>query len=260
MNRLEEVEIGEDLAGAWFECNLLLTSFMEAISFVTPELEQFMVRAVAAELPGQSDSELRQRCLDFIREEAMHSKMHGKLNTSLLNHLGRVPPGLAAIGAAMTYARKHFASSRCLGLSAATEHLTAAVSGAYLLRENEIHIQSPFVKTLFNRHAHEEISHRAVVFDLWRVRWTTARMQRALSLLSVVVSLLFYLALAVPWVLYRKTGNSKLKTLGAICRCVDAGRLGEWVIRLPTMCFPFIRSDYHPDHSISTRVGLSTDT
>lgn len=263
MNMLEVVDkedMGESLAGAWFESNLLMTSLMEAISFVTPELEQFMVRAVAAELPGQSDAELRQRSLEFIREEAMHSKMHGKLNLSLLKHLGSVPPGLAAIRAAMAYARTHFGPSRCLGLSAATEHLTAAVSGAYLLRESEIHIQSPFVRTLFNQHAQEEIGHRAVVFDLWRGRWTAARMQRALSLLSVVISLLFYLAVAVPWVLYRKAGNSTLKTFGAICSCVHAGRLVEWIIRLPTMCFSFVRRDYHPDQTISTRIGLSPDT
>lgn len=250
MNRLEGMEMGENLSGAWFESNLLITSLMEAISFVTPMLEKFMVRAVADELRVQGNTELRQRCLEFIREETTHSSMHGKLNTSLLKHLGRVPPGLAAIEAAMAYARRRFESSRCLGLSAATEHLTAAVSGAYLVRESGIHIQSPFVRSLFTQHAHDEIGHRSVVFDLWRVRWTAERRQRAVSLLSVVVALLIYLAVAVPWVLYRKTGNSVLKTLGALFSCVHISRLGEWLITLPAMCFPFVRRDYHPDQTI----------
>ncbi|MBI4986518.1 MAG: metal-dependent hydrolase [Rhodocyclales bacterium] len=237
----------EDLAGAWCNGNLLLTSLMEAVSFVTPVVEKFMIHAVADEMRARDEPALRQRCLDFIREEAVHSRTHGKFNAALLKHLGAEPPGIAAIRAATAGARRHLSVSSRLGLAAAIEHLAAVMSGAYLSYDEEIGVASPFAKALFELHAREEIGHCSVVFDLWRERWPAGRRQRIVAIMAVLLPGVLYLAAAVPWVLYRKTGRTLPTTLGALRTSVGVGRLGKWAGNLATVFFSFVRADYHPD-------------
>jgi len=126
----------EDLSGAWCNSDIVVTSLLEAISFVTPELEDFVVRTVAEGLATQPECDLRQRCRAFLREESSHSRLHRKFNSLLHEYLGTTPPGLGLVRALLRGARRYLSLSSRLLIVAALEHFAAVLSRVYLRQES----------------------------------------------------------------------------------------------------------------------------
>ncbi|OIO66253.1 MAG: hypothetical protein CO186_09470 [Zetaproteobacteria bacterium CG_4_9_14_3_um_filter_49_83] len=241
--------VEEDLSGNWCHGEAVATSQMEAISLVTPVLEAFFMRTVADALtrPYQAD-ELSQRCLDFIREEANHSRAHRAFNKALLVHLGSNPPGLAMVESLLQYVRKHLSLSSQLLLAAALEHFAAVMSQVYVETEQHLNMSSAYARDMFAMHAREELDHCSVVFDLWFSRGATGLLSRMIVLLSILMVGGIYVAVSLPWILYRRSGHSifaTLKSFGYFIRC--NGR--EIISRVPLRTiFAFVRRDYHPDN------------
>ena len=89
MKNLEHLAPLADLSGARCDGDAVVSSVMEAVSFVTPALEGFFIKTIARVRSTQSDPELDQRAREFMREEAEHTRAHRKLNAALLGYLGR---------------------------------------------------------------------------------------------------------------------------------------------------------------------------
>jgi predicted metal-dependent hydrolase len=253
MRHLIHQGVIEDLSVAWCDSNAVMTSVMEAISFVTPVLENFFVITVAAGRAREQDPDLDQRCLAFIREESTHSRAHTRFNASLLKYLGELPRGLGMVRSLLNGARKHLSLSHRLLLVAAHEHFLTVFSKLYLNHEEGWNFRSAFAKKLFAQHAREELAHRSVVFDLWLIKGTAGRIGRTLTVFAILFTGLLYVSVAVPWILCRKTGRylpASLVALAgfAIGNCV-IGKNGSTLREL----FSFARSDYHPDRLIGDR-------
>lgn len=247
MNELNQQTTNEDLSGAWCNADLVTSSIMEAVSFVTPVMEKFFIRTVDEGLSSHTPPALRARCMDFIREEADHTRVHRRLNASLLAYLGRTPPGIALLDALLDGTRKHLSLPGRLLLAAALEHYTAVLSKAYLARANRMDIRSGFARELFVRHAREEIAHRSAVFDLWRSQASGNGFKRGLTVLAILLAGGVYLALAVPWILRRKTGSLRL-TLTALAGFFAGNRSDITAYSPLPELFSFARRGYHPDH------------
>ena len=250
MHDLKQMTTTEDLSGTWCNSNAVTSSVMESISFVTPVLEKFFIRAVAEGLDGQRGSELNQRCLAFIREESLHSSVHGKLNASLLKYLGKAPPGLAFVESLLDAARKRLSLSSRLLIAAALEHFTAVLSKVYVTQESRLDIRCAFTRELFAQHAREELAHRSVVFDLWLTKGAAGRMARALTVFSILFIGSVYVSLSVPWILHRKTGRRPARTLYALLGFVLNNRTDIASYSPLRELFSFVRRDYHPDELI----------
>jgi predicted metal-dependent hydrolase len=237
----------EDLSVTWCNSSAAMTGIMEAISFVTPVMEKFVIATIAEGIAGEANSPLGARCRQFVREESNHSRVHKEFNASLLDYLGMHPPGLAAVQALLNGARKHLGHSSRLQVVAALEHFAAVLSKGYLKQEGGWHFRSAAARELFARHAREELAHRCVAFDLWSSHGPTGSAGRAVTLLAIVLSGLIYVCVAVPWIIHRKTGGRLGTTLKAVATgawkaCSNSASystLGE--------LFSFARRDYHPD-------------
>ena len=247
MRKLDHLAQVENLSGAWCNANAVTSSLMESVSFVTPVLEAFFIRTVAEALAGQQDPDLDRRCRAFIREEAVHSRLHKRFNASLLKYLRRTPPGVAMIESLLKGMQLNLSLSFRLLLAATLEHFTAVLSKGYLNQETQWDFRCAFTKELFAQHAREELAHRSVVFDLWLSQGKTGRVGRTLIVLTILLAGLAYVSAAVPWILHHKTGKRLTGTLSAFAGFVMRKRLNITNGLSLRELFLFACGDYHPE-------------
>lgn len=247
MNQLNFLPISEDqLTGNWCNFDAVVSCTMEAVSFITPAVERFCIQTVTQALDRKSHSELGQRGRKFVLEEANHSRAHRRFNSALLAYLESPPPGFTVSQILLAIASKRASLSSQLLLAATLEHLSAVLSRRYLLCEGQWIFRSSFAKNLFAQHAREEIAHRAVAFDLWRNRTAEGATRRTLALIVVLTVAWGYFVVAVPWILYRKSGRRLSSTLSHLARFACRPRAEPWGPTLIRELFLFTRSDFHP--------------
>lgn len=244
--KMSTPSIGEDFSGNWCNQDAVATGLLESISLVTPLLEKFFVRTVAEAIAQPHETELRERCLAFIREESQHSRMHQKLNARLHAYLGEHPAGVRLLEFLLDAANRRLSLARRLLLTAALEHFSAVFSKTYVQLSGPLEINFEFARTLFFQHAHEELAHCSVVFDLLNSSGGSSRLERFIVLLACAFSGLLYLGIAVPWIVHRKAIRNYPETLWLLARALFSRRLyGEFIGVLPEF-FSFVRKDYHP--------------
>ena len=249
----QQADMGE-IPVKWCNADAVTSSVMEAVSFVTPVLENFFIRTVVEGTRGEiGNEELKLRCLEFIREESNHSLVHKKFNTSLLNQLGKQPPGLAMVGTLLDGARRRLSISKRLALAAALEHFAAVISKLYIHQETKPAFASAFAQELFDMHAREELAHRSVVFDLWLANGASGRLNRIAIILMVLCAGAIYVGIAVPWILHQKTGKNLMQTVRGLGRFV-AKNFRDTLLSTPfTDIFSFVRRDFHPEFLVDDR-------
>ncbi len=242
---LQQID-SDEIPVNWCNADAVTTSVMEAVSFVTPVLEVFFMRTVVEGIRTQQDEELVQRCQGFVHEESNHSVVHKRFNAMLLKNLGQQPPGLAMINSLLDGARKHLSLSKRLALAATLEHFAAVISKLYLSHDPRLTFESKFAKELFDMHAREELAHRCVVFDLWRVHGSGGRVTRIVTVGVASLAAVVYVGIAVPWMLHQKTGRNFAKTLACLGSFV-AKNLMDMLTHTPIIeLLSFVRRDFHP--------------
>lgn len=246
MRKLAERPLTDDFSGAWCDDSLLTTAVLEAISFITPVLESFSIKAVVDGLPAVAGTPLERACVEFMREESYHSRAHRLLNAKLEQVLGSAPLGFRTLSKVMDWSRTRLTVADRLALAAALEHVTAVTSRAYAAQEAALTFASGFAQELFYKHAQEEIDHRSVVFNLWRAVAPSGRLKRFSTIAAVLLVGLIYLATSVPWIVYRKTGGRLLRTLATVAS--SGTHQIKLAVSLVGELFSFARGGYHPDH------------
>ncbi len=206
MQGLRHLTPSRDLAGAWCDSSLLLSSVLEALSFATPALEKFFIRAVlqALDAPANDAARVQAQARAFVGEEASHSAAHRRFNLALLGYLGSPPPGLRPLEAALERATGALSLPTRLIAVEVMEHASALLSAHYLRREGRLAFGCAFAQHLFAQHAREEIGHRAVIHALAGVPRVPQRSVRALAWAALAFAGAGYLCLAVPWIMFRK--------------------------------------------------------
>jgi len=237
-----------ELAGPWCNENARISATLEAVSLVTPALERFFIRTVADCLPlAENEPELEQLCREFIREEAEHTGAHRKLNAALLSYMGASPPGLAMIEKLLNIANRRLSLSARVALVAALEHFTAVLSKAHLRRQANWRFGCAYARDLFDQHAREEIDHRSVTFDLWRLRGGGSVVVRIAAISAILIVGAVYLGMATPWILHRKTGGRLTATLaGLVARQRTPSSIGSTLKDI----IGYVHRNYHPRHLI----------
>lgn len=256
MRKLAERPLNDDFSGAWCNDSLLTTAMLEAVSFITPVLESFSIKAVADGLPAVAGTALEQECVAFMREESYHSRAHRLLNAKLEAVLGKTPLGFDTLNALMEWTRKRLSVTDRLALAAALEHVTAVTSRSYAAEEAALTFASGYAQELFYKHAQEEIDHRSVVFNLWHAVTPSSRFKRFSTIAVVMLAGGLYLSAAVPWIVYRKSGGRLWRTLSEMT--ASGFHQLRLVFSLIGDLFSFARGGYHPDHlrdDLSGRAG-----
>jgi predicted metal-dependent hydrolase len=235
---------------AWCNGDAVTSSVMEAVSFVTPVLENFFIRTVLEGMREHGDKGLEERCLSFVREEANHTQAHRKFNVPLLGYLGRQPPGLAMVEFLLDAAKRHLSLSKRLALAAALEHFAAVISKLYVSHEAKLTFELASAKELFAMHAREELAHRSVVFDLWQAHGSRGFVDRFTTIMATLMVGATYVGIAVPWILHRKMERHFIPTILALSG-FTAKNLKDTLTHTPVAeLLSFVRRDFHPESLI----------
>lgn len=156
----------------WLGGDPVATAFYNALSVTFPQGERFFMDAVRR-YKSETSGRLESQITGFITQEAMHTREHVAFNRQVAGHGYDV----AALEA-RTRKRLDFARSRPaymqLGATIALEHFTAILAHALLADPRHLEGAAPEAAALWRWHAIEEIEHKAVAFDTFRV--ATARM------------------------------------------------------------------------------------
>ena len=237
---------GEDFSGNWCNRDAVASSLLESVSLVTPLLEKFFVRSVADGIGPLHNDELKARCLDFIREESQHSRMHQQLNARLHAYLGERSAGMSLLESLLNLANRRLSLPKRLLLTAVLEHFSAVFSKTYVHLSGPLNIEHEFARNLFFMHAQEELAHCTVVFDLLSSHRKTRQIERLIMLLACVGAGVLYLGISVPWILYRKTGRRLTTTFWLLLRPLFSRQLYQQFFAALPGLFSFVHRDFHP--------------
>jgi hypothetical protein len=204
----------------WCGGDAFLSAFFNALSMSFPVGEQFFIDAVrdgAKNLPDEARVAMEREIRGFVGQEATHRRIHQLFNTQLEQQGLRdfwSPRALERMKRLEGVDARH-----AVGVTAATEHLTAIFADWLLAHPRVLEGSEPRLATLWMWHAAEESEHRATAFDLYRALGGDERWRRRYMR---VVSLNFALDLT------RQTIDN-LKRDGALWRLATWRSAARWL-------------------------------
>lgn len=154
----------------WCQDSPAITHAFNAFSFLLPKAEIFFIIAAldaAKMVDFENMPELKKSISAFVLQESRHSHQHQQYNNVLYqqgfrnvieNYIVRY----------QNFARQHFSPLANLAIVCAYEHFTAII-GDFVL-SNPVLLQSshPDLALIWGWHCVEELTHKAVCFDLYR--------------------------------------------------------------------------------------------
>lgn len=165
----------------WLPDDPFATHMINGIHLLLPAGELWFCRVYNQALPYVTDAQLRADVEGFIRQEAVHSRVHSKAEHYLIQHglqtdeireraewlfghvLGDAPFGLGFLQNRLL--AKQWLVIR-VGLVAAVEHFTGML-GQWAMDNKSWDKADPVMADLFRWHLAEEVEHRTVAFDLF---------------------------------------------------------------------------------------------
>jgi uncharacterized protein len=185
-----DFQLDGDIAQYWLDNDPFKTRFFDALSTLFPVGERFFITCVRDFKDRITDPKLLQDIKDFNRQEAQHSMLHTQYNNRLVAQGINVPEILRRQERRLFgLLRKRLSPEFTLGITAASEHVTAIMADCFIERPEIFANADPRIRALYVWHAMEEMEHKSVAFDvLTRVAQASYR-TRVMSMLTV--SLLF---------------------------------------------------------------------
>ncbi|MBL4796570.1 MAG: metal-dependent hydrolase [Oleispira sp.] len=178
----------DDMKMAQFaiENNSLISTFFYSLSAMFPEGERFFIHAVRHYQKSISDPKMLADIRGFIGQEAHHGRCHDDLNDQI-EKLG-IPMSMISnnMAARVEMLKRRFGPERQLALTVAMEHFTASLA-EFLLANPEVLDQAPEAfRHMMLWHSVEEIEHKAVAFDVYRLQVDNEWMRRRVMVIAMV--------------------------------------------------------------------------
>ena len=163
------VDLDTPFARRWNGGDAFRTALFNALSMSFPAGEQVFIDSLKRGLAALPESE-RARWQDevrgFIGQEATHRHIHQRFNAQLAAQ-GAVNRWEARIVARRAQMNR-LAARNWVGVTAATEHLTAVFAEVLLNHPRLLQGATPALRDLWLWHSCEETEHRSVAFDMYR--------------------------------------------------------------------------------------------
>lgn len=156
-----------DIPRHWLDNDAFKTRFFDAMSTLFPVGEKFFITCVRDFKDRITDPQLQQDIKDFTRQEAQHTLLHTQYN----NRLKAQGVDVDAILEGQRYRlfdilHKHCSREFTLGITAASEHITAIMADCFVERPHIFAHADERVRALYVWHAMEEMEHKGVAFDV----------------------------------------------------------------------------------------------
>ncbi|MFT4763769.1 MAG: putative metal-dependent hydrolase [Oleispira sp.] len=168
------------------EKNSLISTFFYSLSAMFPEGERFFIHAVRHYQKSVTDPKVLADIKGFIGQEAHHGRCHEELNDAI-EKLG-IPMSMVSdnMTARISMLKHRFGPARQLALTVAMEHFTASLA-EFILENPEVLDEAPETfRKMMLWHSVEEIEHKAVAFDLFRLQVNNEWMRRRVMVIAMV--------------------------------------------------------------------------
>ncbi len=241
--RRMDFEFSDSTPSCWFDDNPLLTSILSALAVSFPPGERYFIASVRHFLDRVDDPLLLNQVKAFVGQEANHTKEHIAFN-KFLDSRG-FPASAMEKWVADRVGELQQASTpeANLARTAALEHFTAILASVLLEHPEVAERMSPEAARLWVWHAIEEVEHRSVAFDVYKIAVDDEQLRIQVMLKTTVI---FILVNAVRTaMLLRATGRpwelmSTLKALNVMW-----GKPGLFRKVVPRY-LEYFRKDFHP--------------
>ncbi len=265
----------------WIPQDPLASYMTNAIHLLLPEGELWFCRVYNKALPMVSDAELREDVEGFIRQEAVHSRVHTNAQSYLQRHdvqcepylekvrflfktlLGEEPLGQRWLQ--WKWLERQWLVTR-VGIIGAVEHFTG-ILGQWAMDNTSWDKADPVMADLFKWHLAEEVEHRTVAFDLHRHLCKT-RLGFYLSrqlLMAFVFPLFIYFVFTGTRFLAAQDKDAKVQKIGRwgwLKMTREMERCGRRTDHVPAFSFLFkatlrwLSPRFHPVHEGNTAQAL----
>lgn len=193
----------DDMGMAQFaiEKNSLISTFFYALSAMFPEGERFFIHSVRHYQKSIDDPKMIADIRGFIGQEAHHGRCHEELNEEI-EKLG-IPMSLVInnMDARVDMLKRRFGPERQLALTVAMEHFTASLA-EFVLENPEVLNGAPKTfRQMMLWHSVEEIEHKAVAFDVFRLKVDDEWMRRRVMVIAMITlfSRIAYFQVRMLW-------------------------------------------------------------
>lgn len=159
---------GADLPRFWFGGDAFRTHYMNALSLLFPQGEQFFIETVRALRHASRDATLDAEIGAFIGQESWHRQAHLAYNAHLEAQGLPVARLEARLRSRIEFVRTRMTPLRGLAATVCLEHFTAILAHHLLSRPQELETMPLPLRRLWLWHALEELEHKSVAFDLYR--------------------------------------------------------------------------------------------
>jgi predicted metal-dependent hydrolase len=150
----------------WLPEDPFRAQLFNGLSFLFPQGERYFIDAVRAAQPRIADPAVLEDIRRFIAQESIHAGLHGALNGALVR--GGLRDWVGPFLAWRIRRTQRFTLINKLAISAAYEHLTAALGDGLLANPHWLDGAAEPMRVLWTWHAAEEGEHRSVVHDVYR--------------------------------------------------------------------------------------------
>jgi len=224
----------------WYADNPIMTHTENAFSILIPPAERFVIRSVRNFAHRATDPEFKDLIRAFIQQEGCHARVHSEFNNSLQQFGVNVEREISYADGFFTSIQLHLPKKMQLGVTAYLEHQTA--SGAHMLFMEPLIAGSmhPEMARFWRWHAVEELEHKAVAFDLFRLVGG-GYFLRILSAITIIVLLgvAFY---GIIRRMMKEDGKEITAEMRQKARDINGKRLGP---QLPLIA-QYFKPGFHP--------------
>ena len=169
-----------------FQNNSLISTFFYALSGIFPDGERFFIHSVRHYQKSVNNTMLAEQIRGFIGQEAHHGRCHEDLN----NKIEEIGIPISEVSENMLLRtrmlKNRFGPERQLALTVAMEHFTASLA-EYILENPKILEAIPdSFRQMLLWHAVEEIEHKSVAFDVFRLQVNNEWMRRRVMVIAMI--------------------------------------------------------------------------
>lgn len=188
--RRMDFEFSESTPTFWFDDNPLLTATLSALAVSFPPGERYFIASVRHFLDRVDDPELLARVKAFVGQEANHTKEHIAFN-KFLDSRGFPASAMERwVADRVGELQKRSSPESNLARTAALEHFTAILASVLLEHPEIAERMSPEVARLWVWHAIEEVEHRSVAFDVYKIAVDDEELRIKVMLATTVIFVL----------------------------------------------------------------------